>query len=200
MSDHPSGVSSSSSHPRYAPGSEPPGAYGPDPGTVRRTFAFVDICRFTEYAQKHGNRQAVDLLAGFRATIRSVAERRGVRVAKWLGDGAMLVGVNTAPVIATVVELVITSGDLGIDIRAGIATGEALLAEGDDYIGSPVNLAARLCDAAGRGVVIADRTTSLLAPDWVHVGDSRTLRIKGFGRMSGMHLLAPDSSHLPHLN
>ena len=35
--------------------------------------------------------------------------------------------------------------------RVGMATGYALLFEGDDYIGSAVNLAARLCDAAGAG-------------------------------------------------
>ena len=34
------------------------------------------------------------------------------------------------------------------DVRAGIATGHALLFEGDDYIGSAVNMAARLCDYA----------------------------------------------------
>ena len=31
---------------------------------------------------------------------RSVAAKRGVRVGKWLGDGAMLIGVEAAPVIA----------------------------------------------------------------------------------------------------
>ena len=39
-------------------------------------------------------------------------------------------------------------------MRIGIATGRALLFEGDDYIGSAVNLAARLCDAAGPGEVL----------------------------------------------
>ena len=35
-----------------------------------------------------------------------------------------------------------------LTLRAGIATGHALLFEGDDYIGSAVNMAARLCDLA----------------------------------------------------
>ena len=34
------------------------------------------------------------------------------------------------------------------DIHAGISGGHVLLFEGDDYIGRPVNLAARLCDEA----------------------------------------------------
>ena len=40
-----------------------------------------------------------------------------------------------------------------LTLRAGIATGHALLFEGDDYIGSAVNMAARLCDYA-RGVQV----------------------------------------------
>ena len=36
-----------------------------------------------------------------------------------------------------------------LTLRAGIATGYALLFEGDDYIGSAVNMASRLCDIAG---------------------------------------------------
>ena len=35
-----------------------------------------------------------------------------------------------------------------LTLRAGIATGYALLFEGDDYIGSAVNMASRLCDTA----------------------------------------------------
>ena len=35
-----------------------------------------------------------------------------------------------------------------LSLRCGIATGRALLFEGDDYIGSAVNMAARLCDLA----------------------------------------------------
>ena len=35
-----------------------------------------------------------------------------------------------------------------LNVRSGIATGYALLFEGDDYIGSAVNMAARLCDHA----------------------------------------------------
>ncbi len=35
-----------------------------------------------------------------------------------------------------------------LSIRVGMASGLALLFEGDDYIGTAVNLAARLCDAA----------------------------------------------------
>ncbi|MFT5026331.1 MAG: adenylate cyclase, partial [Ilumatobacter sp.] len=35
-----------------------------------------------------------------------------------------------------------------LTVRSGLATGHALLFEGDDYIGSAVNMASRLCDHA----------------------------------------------------
>jgi class 3 adenylate cyclase len=40
-------------------------------------------------------------------------------------------------------------------MRAGIATGDVILVEGDEYVGRTVNVAARLCDQADAGEVIA---------------------------------------------
>ena len=37
--------------------------------------------------------------------VRDICSRRGVRVAKWLGDGAMLVGVETTPLVAATLEM-----------------------------------------------------------------------------------------------
>ena len=48
-----------------------------------------------------------------------------------------------------------------------MATGRALLFEGDDYIGSAVNLAARLCDAAGPGEVLVPAEQAVDLPEGV---------------------------------
>jgi adenylate cyclase len=79
-----------------------------------------------------------------------VASERGVRIAKWLGDGCMIVAVEQRDAIEFVLELEQRATDVcaPLTIRAGLATGHALLFEGDDYIGSAVNMAARLCDYA----------------------------------------------------
>ena len=108
-----------------------------EPIAVTRTFAFVDITGFTEFCDKHGDHAAIALLTRFRGLVRDIAARRGVRVAKWLGDGAMLVGVEEGPLVATVAELVLRSQTDGIDTHAGLASGTVLLFEGDDYVGSP---------------------------------------------------------------
>ena len=58
---------------------------------VPRTFVFVDLTGFTNYTADNGDDAAGRLLSRFRAATREVASERGVRVAKWLGDGAMIV-------------------------------------------------------------------------------------------------------------
>jgi class 3 adenylate cyclase len=72
---------------------------------VHRSFAFVDILGFTALTEHEGDERAVEVLAAFRRLLRDICGRRGVRIAKWLGDGAMLVGVETQPLLATILEL-----------------------------------------------------------------------------------------------
>jgi predicted PurR-regulated permease PerM len=49
----------------------------------------------------------VRALEVFRSAVKEVAGRRGVRVAKWLGDGVLLVGVKPGPIVATVPGLLL---------------------------------------------------------------------------------------------
>src|SRR5207237_9938692 len=84
---------------------------------VTRTFAFVDLCGFTDFSDSHGDDAAVDELLILRASVRAVAPLFGVRVDKWLGDGVMLVGVDAEPVVAAVVaicECMAERGELGV--------------------------------------------------------------------------------------
>ena len=64
---------------------------------VHRSFAFIDVSGFTTLTELEGDERAVDVLTAFRALLRDICSRRGVRIAKWLGDGAMLVCVETRP-------------------------------------------------------------------------------------------------------
>ena len=163
--------------------------HGPEPLAVRRCFAFVDVCGFTAFCDREGERAAIDLLTGFRSVVRTVAARRGVRVAKWLGDGVMLVSTDPAPLAAAVVELVVRVRTLGLDTHAGLAGGPVLLFEGDDYVGRPVNLAARLCDVAGPSEVLV-RDLGAELPPWVHVADHGPVDLAGMGRVTGVQHLA----------
>jgi adenylate cyclase len=148
---------------------------------VLRAFAFLDLCGFTSYAVDRGDAEAVDVLVHLRSAVRTEAEHTGVRVTKWLGDGAMLSGLDAESVIsccATVRELVDADGRL--PLRAGVSLGSVIMFEGDDYVGTAVNTAARLCDAAAPGQVLATLEAACAMADrdaWDPVG---TLSLRGF--------------------
>lgn len=150
---------------------------------VERAFAFLDICGFTAFTAEHGEHAAISALRRFRTLTREVATRRGVRVAKWLGDGVMLVGVEVGPTIAAATELIARYDVDVLPLRGGVAHGWVLLFEGDDYIGRPANLAARLCDAANPGEVLAVGYGPADLPDWVEVKGMRDVTVHGLGRI-----------------
>lgn len=148
---------------------------------VHRNFGFVDLSGFTALTESQGDERAVAVLSSFRALVREICSRRGVRVAKWLGDGAMLVGVEGTPLLAATLEMqrATTAVRLPAPLRCGVSSGEVILHEGDDYIGHAVNLAARLCDLAPGQVVFA--TESILGdlPKWGTVLSTEETAIRG---------------------
>jgi adenylate cyclase len=132
---------------------------------VERTFCFLDLCGFTPFTEEHGDQEAVAVLGHLRAVLRAEAESSGVRVTKWLGDGAMLSGVDASAVIAcaaSVRDVLQTDGRLAL--RGGVCTGKVIMFEGDDYIGAAVNVAARLCTEAAPGQLLLTRRSAEQAP------------------------------------
>ena len=149
---------------------------------VPRTFVFVDLSGFTNYTAAFGDDAAGRILSTFRGIVRTVASDRGVRIAKWLGDGCMIVAVDQRDAIDFVLDLEQRATDVcaPLTIRAGLATGHALLFEGDDYIGSAVNMAARLCDYA-RGVQVLMPTMQLQRlPEGVAAEPYGEVELRGF--------------------
>jgi adenylate cyclase len=149
---------------------------------VPRTFVFVDLSGFTNYTAANGDDAAGRILGSFRALTREVASDRGVRIAKWLGDGCMVVAVDEADGVRFALELEERSQELcaPLSLRVGMATGYALLFEGDDYIGSAVNMAARLCDAAeGTAVLIPTMGLERL-PEGVSATPHGAVELAGF--------------------
>jgi adenylate cyclase len=151
---------------------------------VHRSFAFVDVSGFTALTEHEGDEHAVDILTAFRALLRDICARRGVRIAKWLGDGVMLVCVETRPLLATILELhhVVceVSGPVqAVSIRSGITSGDVILMEGDDYIGHCVNVAARLCDLAHGGEALAAPSVMEELPRWGVVLEHKDITLRG---------------------
>ena len=148
---------------------------------VRRTLAFIDISGFTALTASRGDEQAVEVLTMFRHTVRQVCSRRAVRIAKWLGDGAMLVSVEARPALEAVLELQHRARTAAqpLAVRCGISTGSVILLEGDDYIGHAVNLAARLGDLADSHEILALPELVPSMPAWGAVLSGRELEVRG---------------------
>jgi adenylate cyclase len=125
---------------------------------VPRCFSFVDMCGFTRMNDTLGDDEALAVLAAFRAIVRGLSPDHGIRVGKWLGDGCMFVGTEVQPVVETVLDLMerMEDADIVLPLRIGIAAGKVIVFEGDDFIGMPINLASRLCDAAAPGEILAN--------------------------------------------
>jgi adenylate cyclase len=150
---------------------------------VYRTFAFVDLCGFSGYSDAQGEDGSVAVLAHLRTTIRAAAQRRGVRVAKWLGDGAMIAGIKPDGLVGCVLEVRdIVAADGPLPLRGGIAEGPAILFEGDDYVGAAVNVAARLSARAAPNQVLS---TADVADQLVAVATLRPLEPLRAGGLSG---------------
>ncbi|QGG94466.1 adenylate/guanylate cyclase domain-containing protein [Actinomarinicola tropica] len=166
---------------------------------VLRVFVFVDLSGFTAFTEREGPHAATTELAEFRDVVRRVAASRGVRVAKWLGDGAMIVGLELGPAVATCVELAARWADSPVPMRGGVAIGPVLLFEGDDYVGPSVNLAARLCDMAAPGEVLAAGTGVDQLPDWVVVSSPVVTEVRGIGEVDVSRLEIAPGLTLPTL-
>lgn len=129
---------------------------GSAPDATEATFAFVDLSGFTALTEVHGDGHAAALVSRFM----QLAEQSCVgtaRVVKGMGDAVMLVADIPADAVATVVALVGTCAlePLHPVMRAGVHHGPVVRV-GDDFIGSTVNIAARLAAEAGAGRLLAD--------------------------------------------
>lgn len=160
---------------------------------VDRSFGFVDICGFTSFTEQQGDDAAVEMLAEFRGAVRRVASQEGIRIAKWLGDGAMIVGVEPEHLLTGMLDIVEHRYSSNLRLRAGVACGPVILFEGDDHIGAAVNLASRLCDAARPGsVLVSQEAAAYAAVADSEVIDEGTLRLQGIDHpVPALRLLRP---------
>jgi adenylate cyclase len=164
-------------------GLEEPRAVAEGIEPVDRAFAFLDLCGFTAFMATHGEHAAIDTISRFRSLARDLTIRRGVRVAKWLGDGVMIIGVEVGPTIATAAELIARYDGRPLALRGGVAHGQVLIVDGDDYIGRPANLASRLCQIARPGELLAVGYHASVLPPWITVHGTRSVMVRGIGRL-----------------
>jgi class 3 adenylate cyclase len=91
------------------------------------------------------------------------------------------VGTDGPALAAALLELDRRADDaVNLPIRAGISGGDVILFEGDDYIGGPVNLAARLSDVAAPGEVLATADMAEFVSDGGEVRAVEPRLVPGF--------------------
>ena len=148
---------------------------------VERWFSFVDLSGFTSFGDRFGDDESVRVLTLFRAAVRQVATDYGVRIAKWLGDGCMLVSVDPTMLIGAVCKLESLTHELELPLsmHAGCAGGDVILLEGDDYTGRSVNLAARLAGAARPHEILAAVALAEYAPEGTAIEPAGMITVAG---------------------
>jgi adenylate cyclase len=122
---------------------------------AQHTFLFADLVGFTALTDAEGDDRAADLALGFFERVRGLLPQYGAEELKTLGDGLALRCDEAAPGIALGVRIVDELGSAPAfpPVRVGVHTGPAVQKQGEWY-GRTVNVAARLCSAAGGGEVL----------------------------------------------
>jgi class 3 adenylate cyclase len=127
----------------------------PDRAVV--TVLFTDIVGSTELAARIGDRRWRDLLDAHHAVVRRVLGRFGGHEVDTAGDGFFAVFDSPGRAIRSATTMRDETHALGIDIRAGLHTGEVDM-RADRASGLAVHIGARVAALAAAGEVLATST------------------------------------------
>jgi len=128
-----------------------------DPNRSLATIMFTDIVASTERASALGDERWRALVEQHDDVMRTEIERWGGRPIKTLGDGFLAAFEGPARAVRCGRSMTSAIRGLGIEIRAGIHTGECER-RGEDLAGIAVNVAARISALAGSGEVLVSST------------------------------------------
>ena len=128
-----------------------------DPDRALATVMFTDIVGGTERAAEMGDRRWRDLLETHYGVIRNQIDRYKGREVKTMGDGFLATFDGPARAIRCATASTEAIRALGLDIRAGLHTGEVEIM-GDDVGGMAVHIGARVGARAAPGEVLVSGT------------------------------------------
>ena len=155
-------------------------------GTADRALAavlFTDIVASTERALTLGDRRWRDVLETHDGVARTLVDHHHGRLVKMTGDGVLATFDGPGRAIRCAFALRDALRPLGIEIRAGLHTGEVEF-RGDDIGGIGVHIAARVLDKACGGELLASGAVPLLvAGSGIEFDDRGEHELKGVGPM-----------------
>jgi adenylate cyclase len=152
------------------------------PGRVP-AMCFLDLAGYTRLTEEQGDAAAAALAETLAVLVnRSAREHGGVPV-KWLGDGVMVQFREPAGAVLSALGMVEQLPQAGLPpVHVGVAAGP-VVAQGGDFFGRTVNLAARIAAQASPGQVLVSQGVAESAPpEGVRFVELGELRLKGFAR------------------
>ena len=160
-----------------------------DHGATERILAtvmFTDIVGSTELAARLGDTAWRDLLTRHHAIVRREIARFHGRELDTAGDGFFAAFDGPARAVQAAGSLREPLGELGIEVRAGLHTGECEVSDGK-VVGIAVSIGARISSLAAPGEVLVSRTVKDLV-----AGSGLLFEDRGEHRLKGI----PDAWHL----
>jgi class 3 adenylate cyclase len=153
----------------------------PEPKRVLATVLFTDLVSSTERLRELGDHGWTELLARHHAAVRHELERyRGHEVDN-AGDGFLATFDGPARAIRCAVAIRQGARDLGLELRAGLHTGECELL-GGKVTGIAVHTGARVASsAAANEVVVSSTVRDLVAGSGITFEDRGERELKGIG-------------------
>lgn len=189
----PASVGTSPSTRRGRAGEEPP--HRSALPHLTRGFLFADLRDFTSYGDEHGDHAAAVLLERYRTLVRGAVAAAGGAEIKTEGDSFYVVFDSASEAVRCGQEILAAAdASLGDPIRVGVGVhaGETVeTAEG--FVGSAVNIAARLCSQARAGELIVSDTVRSLTRTYLDV-DFEPIgarRLKGVNDQIGLFRVVP---------
>jgi pimeloyl-ACP methyl ester carboxylesterase len=157
-----------------------------EPERALATILFTDIVGSTERAAELGDRRWRDLLERHDALVRRQLDLHRGREVKTMGDGFLATFDGPTRAIRCACAIRDELAGIGVEVRAGIHTGEVELI-GDDVGGMAVNIGARIGALAEGGEVLVSSTVKELV-----VGSGLEFAERGAHTLKG----APGEWHL----
>jgi adenylate cyclase len=120
-------------------------------------MCFLDLVGYTRLTEERGDQAAAELAGALGVLVqRSSREHGGIPV-KWLGDGVMFHFREPAGAVLSALHMVRQLPEAGLPpAHVGVAAGP-VVAQGGDYFGRTVNVAARIAARAGEGQVLVSQ-------------------------------------------
>jgi class 3 adenylate cyclase len=152
---------------------------GAEPSRVLATVLFTDIVGSTERAGRLGDRRWRGLLEVHDELAGRLVEQLGGQLVKTTGDGILATFDSPGRAIRCAAALRDELAGIGVQIRAGLHTGEIELRD-DDIGGIAVHITARVMAAAEPGQILTSRTVhDLVVGSDIAMYDLGTRPLKG---------------------